>query len=131
MRQLLVSMSDRIAQLEGRVKQLERERVAGNEEDKDEPSVGNATMQNIHRSVATAGESTSTSSAQGIKRRCVGYHEHQEVSTDTEPDRIESGQGESHDWTQRRKAKKKRKEQAWKDGKRSEWQAHIWENGRH
>jgi hypothetical protein len=48
------------------VKQLECERVAGNEENKDEPSVGNATMQNIHRSVATEGKSTSTSSARDI-----------------------------------------------------------------
>jgi hypothetical protein len=47
-----------------------------NEEDKNEPSVGNATMQNIHRSVATAGKSTLTSLAQGIKRQCVGDHEH-------------------------------------------------------
>jgi hypothetical protein len=90
-------------------------------EDNDEHAVGNATKQTIHHSVATAGKSTSTSSAKGSREDVWGIMS----STDTEPDRIESGQGESQQ-TQRRKVKKKRKEEAQKGRKRGtyagEWQ---------
>jgi hypothetical protein len=52
------------------------------------------------------------------------------METEPESDRNVLGHGES-ERLQQQKAKKKHKEQAWKDSKQSEWQAHIQENGRH